>query len=259
MNATRFTVERFPTSTGWSSRAAAMRFRRPAPFSKQAKPITPGTCKWSRRLWPGLEAAGQGKVVSAFASLVERIVVNQTNPAPELDDNRSEYLDGQNPHPFLTFTPIPQAMSMAIDRSLISERLYGFAAEPICNLIAGPPRYASAANDGCLSQDIEGANRLLDDNGVIDTDGDGIREYNGVPLRITYQTSANSIRQDTQALIRDWWRRIGIETELAQHDASVFFGGNPAVNPDESYRRFFADVQMYAGDSGVDPQQSLSG
>ena len=205
-----------------------------------------------------LEAAGQGKVVSAFASLVERIVVNQTNPAPELDDSRSEYLDGQNPHPFLTFTPIPQAMSMAIHRSLISERLYGFAAEPICNLIAGPPRYASAANDGCLSQDIEGANRLLDDNGVIDTDGDGIREYNGVPLRITYQTSANSIRQDTQALIRDWWRRIGIETELAQHDASVFFGGDPAVNPDESYRRFFADVQMYAGDSGVDPQQSLS-
>ena len=184
---------------------------------------------WNLQVEPealaGLEAAGQGKVVSAFASLVERIVVNQTNPAPELDDNRSEYLDGQNPHPFLTFTPIPQAMSMAIDRSLISERLYGFAAEPICNLIAGPPRYASAANDGCLSQDIEGANRLLDDNGVIDTDGDGIREYNGVPLRITYQTSANSIRQDTQALIRDWWRRIGIETELAQHDASVFFGG----------------------------------
>ena len=217
---------------------------------------------WNLQVEPealaGLEAAGQGKVVSAFASLVERIVVNQTNPAPELDDNRSEYLDGQNPHPFLTFTPIPQAMSMAIDRSLISERLYGFAAEPVCNLIAGPPRYASAANDGCLSQDIEGANRLLDDNGVIDTDGDGIREYNGVPLRITYQTSANSIQQDTQALIRDWWRRIGIETELAQHDASVFFGGDPAVNPDESYRRFFADVQMYAGDSGVDPQQSLS-
>ena len=29
-----------------------------------------------------MEAAGNGKVVSAFASLVERIVVNQTNPDP---------------------------------------------------------------------------------------------------------------------------------------------------------------------------------
>ena len=206
-----------------------------------------------------MEAAGLGKVVSAFSSLVERIVVNQTNPDPELGDNRSEYLDGRNPHPFLTFTPVPKAMSMAIDRSLISERLYGFAAEPTCNLVAGPPNYASAANDGCLSQDIEGANRLLDDHDVLDTNGDGIREYNGVPLRLTYQTSANSIRQDTQALIRDWWRQIGIETELVQHDASVFFGGDPVVNRAESYRRFFADVQMYAGGPDIDPQEYLSG
>ena len=206
-----------------------------------------------------MEAAGLGKVVSAFSSLVERIVVNQTNPDPELGDNRSEYLDGRNPHPFLTFTPIPKAMSMAIDRSLISEQLYGFAAEPTCNLVAGPLNYASAANEGCLSQDIEGANQLLDDNDVLDTDGDGIREYNGVPLRLTYQTSANSIRQDTQALIRDWWSQIGIETELVQHDASVFFGGDPVVNRAESYRRFFADVQMYAGGPDIDPQQYLSG
>ena len=129
-----------------------------------------------------MEAAGRGRVVSAFASLVERIVVNRTNPDPALGDNRSEYLDGQNPHPFLTFTPIPQAMSMAIDRSLIAEQLYGFAGEPTCNLVAGPPNYASTANDGCLSQDIEGANRLLDDNDVLDTDGDGVREYDGVPF-----------------------------------------------------------------------------
>ena len=205
-----------------------------------------------------MEANGQGTVVSAFSSLVERIVVNQTNPAPALGENRSEYMDGENPHPFLTFTPIPQAMSMAIDRNIISEQLYGFAGEPVCNLVAGPPDYASTANDGCLSQDIEGANRLLDDSEVLDNDGDGIREYNGVPLKITYQTSTNSIRQDTQALIRDWWRQIGIETELVHHDASLFFGGNPVVNSRESYRRFFADVQMYADGPEIDPQQHLS-
>ena len=104
-----------------------------------------------------------------------------------------------------------------------------------------------------------GRNRLLDDNGVLDTDGDGVREYNGVPLRITYQTSVNVIRQDTQALVRGWWRQIGIETELVQHDASVFFGGDPVDDKEASYRRFFADVQMYASGSGIDPQQSLSG
>ena len=102
-----------------------------------------------------IEAAGKGKVISAFSSLVERIVLNQTNPDPTLGKDRSEYLDGTNPHPLLTFPPIPQAMSMAIDRSLISERLYGFAGEPTCNLIVGPPSYVSTANDGCLAQDIE--------------------------------------------------------------------------------------------------------
>ena len=206
-----------------------------------------------------LEEAGLSTVVVAFTSLVERIVVNQTNPDPALGDDRSEYLEGQNPHPFLSFKPIRRAMSLAIDRSRIAEDLYGFAAEPTCNLLTGPPNYASIANDGCLPQDIDGANRLLDDNNVLDTDGDGIREYNGAPLRITYQTSTNAIRQDTQALVRDWWRQIGIETELVHHDASVFFGGDPVADREASYRRFFADVQMYADGSGIDPQQSLSG
>ena len=93
---------------------------------------------------------------------------------------------------------------------------------------------------------------------MLDTDGDGIREYNGVPLRITYQTSTNSIRQETQALIRDWWREIGIKARLIDHDASVFFGGDPVEDKNASYRRFFADVQMYASGTGIDPQQALS-
>ena len=118
-----------------------------------------------------MEAAGQGSVVSAFSSLVERIVINHTNPNPALGNDRSEYLDGTNPHPFLIFTPITQAMFMAIDRSTISDQLYGFAAKPACNIIIAPSKYASTANDGCLTQNIEGANKLLDDNGVLDTDG----------------------------------------------------------------------------------------
>ena len=216
---------------------------------------------WNLQIEPGmlsdLESAGNGTVVSAFSSLVERIVVNQTNPDPDLGDDRSEYLDGENPHPFLAFKPIRQAMSMSIDREVITERLYGFAGVSSCNLIAGPPVYVSNANEGCLEQDIDGAKRLLEENGVVDTDDDGIREHNGLPLRVVYQTSTNDIRQETQSLISDWWREIGIETEITHHDASVFFGGDPIENANATYRRFFADVQMYAGGSGIDPQQEL--
>ncbi len=206
-----------------------------------------------------MESAGHGKVVTAFSSLVERIVVNQTNPDVSLGDDRSEYLEGMNPHPFLTFSPITQAMSMAIDRGVVSGELYGVAGEPTCNVVTGPPVYVSDANDSCLTQDIDGANMLLDDNGVLDTDGDGVREYNGVSLRITFQTSTNAIRQETQKLVRDWWMQIGIETKLIDHDAGVFFGGDPVADKEASLRRFFADVQMYASGPDIDPQQYLSG
>ena len=201
-----------------------------------------------------LEAGDEGTIVLAFSDLVERIVLNQTNPDPALGDDRSEYLDGENPHPFLSFRPIRQAMSMAIDRERVAA-LYGFAGKPECDLVAGPPHYVSGANDACRTQDIAGAKRLLDEQGVLDSDGDGVREYDGVPLRITFVTSTNALRLATQALVQDWWREIGIETQLIDHDAGVYFGNTPGA---ESYRRFFADVQMYATGGGPEPQSYLS-
>ena len=203
-----------------------------------------------------MEAKGQGVLIVAFGSWVERLLVNQTNPDEALGDDRSEYLDGTNPHPFLVGTPVAQAMSMAIDRSLIAGSLYGAAGQPICNVIAAPPHYVSTANDACLTQDIEGANALLDEAGIVDTDGDGIREYNGMPLSVRYQTSTNSVRQKTQAVIKQWWAEIGIETELLNHDAGVFFGGDP--NSPDTYQKFYTDIQMYTTGPGIDPQIHLS-
>lgn len=216
---------------------------------------------WNLQVEPGLlaelQALGNGTIVSAFSDLVERIVLNQTNPDPALGDDRSEYLDGTNAHPFLSVQPIRRAMSMAIDRGRIAE-LYGFAGRPECDLIAGPPHYVSGENDECLIQDIEGANALLDEHGVVDSDGDGVREYRGAPLRMTYMTSTNNIRQATQELVGHWWRQIGIATELLDFDASVYFGGDPLDDREASYRRFFADAQMYTTGGGIEPQIHLS-
>ncbi|MCY3589845.1 MAG: peptide ABC transporter substrate-binding protein [Chloroflexi bacterium] len=216
---------------------------------------------WNLQVEPSLladlEAMGHGTVVTAFADLVERVVLNQTNPDAALGDDRSEYLDGRNPHPFLSFQPIRQAMSMAIDRTRIAA-LYGFAGRPECDLVAGPRRYRSGANDMCLAQEIDGAKQLLDEQGVLDTDGDGVREHEGVPLRVTFMTSTNTIRQLTQGLIAHWWREIGIETEVLDFDAGVYFGGDPVEDAEQTYRRFFADVQMYTTGSGIEPQIALA-
>ena len=99
---------------------------------------------------------------------------------------------------------------------------------------------------------------MLDDAGIMDSDGDGIREYDGVPLKVSYQTSTNAVRQNTQALIKQWWSEIGIETELRNIDAAVFFGGDIA-SPD-TYSKFYTDIEMYTnGSSGTDPETYMGG
>jgi peptide/nickel transport system substrate-binding protein len=218
---------------------------------------------WNLQVEPeilaGMLAGGQGKVISAFSTMVERIMVNQTNPDPSLGDDRSEHLDGTNPHPFLTDPVVGRALSIAIDRQTLVDVGYGEAGRPTCNVWPAPPAQTSTAQDECLTQDIDLANQLLDDAGYADTDGDGVRETpDGVPMKILYQTSTNTVRQATQELIKQDWAKIGVETELRNIDASVFFGGDPA-SPD-TYGKFYADVEMYTnGAAGVDSQAYMGG
>ncbi len=218
---------------------------------------------WNLQVTPDIlaqmEAAGNGRLVSAFGTQVERLILNQTNPDPALGDMRSVLAaDGSNAHPFLTIPAVYQALSMAIDRGLIAQTVYGPAAgQATCNILPAPPAYVSTANDACLTQDIDGANKLLDDAGIVDTNGDGIREANGVPLKILYQTSTNGVRQATQALIKQWWSQIGVSTELRNIDAGVFFGGDPA-SPD-TYGKFYADIEMFTNNfPGTDPEAYMS-
>jgi peptide/nickel transport system substrate-binding protein len=213
---------------------------------------------WNLQLAPEvldqMQAGGLGTVVAAYGTSVERIEINQTDPDASLGDERSTVA---HPHPFLTDQAVPQAMSMAIDRELLVEIGYGAAGQPTCNILPAPDLYASKANDGCLTQDIEGAKALLEEAGWVDSDGDGVREKDGVELRVLYQTSVNAVRQDVQALVKEWWEEIGIATELRSIDASVFFGGDPS-SPD-TFQKFYADVEMYTNNfAGVDPEAYMA-
>ena len=203
-----------------------------------------------------LEDGGKGTIEPAFAALVEHLVVNFTNPDLDLGDRRSEWLEGDNPHPFLTDPAVRKALSLAIDREHIAEQLYGPTGRATCNILPAPLQYASPNNDECLTQDIEAAKTLLDGAGWIPGD-DGIREKDGVRLEILYQTSTNPVRQATQELIKGWWQEIGVETELKNIDGGVFFSNDPD-NPDNVWR-FYADIEMFANGASVDPQSYLSG
>ena len=212
---------------------------------------------WNLQLAPdviaNMEKAGKGVAIAGFGPLVERLEMNMTDPSSSLDaDTRSTR---KAPHPFLSDINVRKALSMAIDRPLLVEVGYGKAGRVSCDLVPAPDLYA-ANNDYCMKQDIAGANALLDSAGWA-KGGDGIRAKDGVRLSILYQTSTNAVRQDFQALIKQWWGEIGVETELRNLNASVFFGGDPG-SPD-TFQKFYADVEMYANTfDGTDPQAYLA-
>ena len=212
---------------------------------------------WNLQLAPDviakMQEGGKGTPIAGFGPLMERIMLNQTDPNPNLPEG--ERSTAKHPHPFLKEPAVYKALSMAIDRPLLVEIGYGQAGNIGCAWVPAPEAYAPVM-DNCDVQDIEGAKALLDAAGFVDSDGDGVREANGVKMSVLYQTSTNAVRQDFQALIKDWWEQIGVEVELRNIDASVFFGGDPG-SPD-TFQKFYADVEMYANTfNGTDPQAYL--
>ena len=212
---------------------------------------------WNTQIPPdsqkSMSAAGKGVFVVAFGTLVERIEMNLTDPSAEWPEG--ERSTAKHPHPILSDMKVRQALSMAIDRQILVDVGYGAGGAPTCNVVPAPAAWTSD-NTGCIKQDVEGAKKLLDEAGWV-PGADGIREKDGKKLHILYQTTVNPVRQDFQALIKDWWTAIGVDVELKAIDPSVFFGGD-AGSPD-TFQKFYADVEMYANNSdGTDPETYLS-
>ncbi|HHI71367.1 MAG TPA: peptide ABC transporter substrate-binding protein [Rhodobacteraceae bacterium] len=212
---------------------------------------------WNLQLAPdvlaSMEAAGKGTVIKGFGTSVERIMINLTDVSPDLGDERGTV---KHPHPFLSDINVRKALSMAIDRALLTKIGYGETGKPTCNVLPAPDIYVSTANDDCLVQDIDGANKLLDEAGWA-KGSDGIRAKDGVRLSVLYQTSTNAVRQKYQAAIKQWWNQIGVEVELRNISASVFFGSDPGSN--DTFQKFFADVEMYTNNfNGTDPESYMA-
>lgn len=213
---------------------------------------------WNLQLAPDvlkkMEAAKKGKVIVDFAPVVETLYMNLTDPSSNLPpDERSTV---KHPNPILSDVRVRKALSMAIDRVMMTQIGYDFMGRPTCDFIPTPANF-SADNTGCLKPDIEGAKKLLDESGW-KAGPDGIREKDGKKLKLVFKTSTNSVRQQFQEIIKQYWRSIGVDVELSNLNGSVFFGSDPG-SPDTVFR-FYADVTMYADSfAGTDPGEYLAG
>jgi len=194
-----------------------------------------------------LANAGQGEVVTIPNSLVERILINQTNPNEEVNGERSSL---EAPHPFLTDESVRQAFNLAIDRDSIANQLYGPTGDVTANFLVLPEEFRSSNTS--YEFDLEQAAALLDEAGWVDTNNNGTRDKDGTEMTIIFQTSVNPVRQKTQEIVKQALEEIGVSVELRSIDASIFFSGDPAST--DTTERFQADLQMYTtGNTNPDP------
>lgn len=117
-----------------------------------------------------------------------------------------------------------QALSIAIHRDEINTIVYFDRATPrqttvIPTSVFYEPAFARAS----IEYDPDRARRLLDEMGLRDRDGDGIRERrDGEPLSMTLEwVDIETPKGITMELVTSYWRDVGIQLNLKQVDNSL--------------------------------------
>lgn len=200
-----------------------------------------------------LADAGKGQVYATFGAYVERLMLNPTDPNQATKEGERSSI--KNPHPFLSDVRVRQAIDHAIDRDAIANQIYGNAGQRTNQLLNYPEQYANP--NIYYRYDVARAKALLDEAGWKDSDKNGIRDKGGKEMRIVFQTPINPVRQQTQSLIKENLKAVGIEVEISRVTEEDFFSADPAQT--RSLNHFYADMQAYnAGSETPDPAIYMS-
>lgn len=183
---------------------------------------------------------GTGEVIIIPGTAVEFLTLNLSDPNQEVDGQKSQW---QTPNPVLGDKAVRQALALSVNRQTISENLYfGPPGEPpATNILLG---IAGATSPNTTWEfNLDKANAMLDAAGWV-RDGDS-RHKDDVELSITYATTAqNSVRQQTQAVIKSDWEKLGVEVRLLEIPADVFF--DTAPGNDQTFYHMYWDLHEYA-------------
>ena len=184
-----------------------------------------------------MEAGGKGRVQILSGSATTAIYLNVTDPAVEVDGERSS---AKTRHPIFADARVRRAIGHVLDRKSIETFIYGRLGTATTNYINNPARYRSAGTTAEFN--VGKAAALLEDAGW-KAGSDGIREKAGRKLKLLFQASIGAPTQKLQAVFKQAAQKAGIEVELKAVVASVFFSSD-AGNPD-AYGKFLADIQTY--------------
>ena len=140
------------------------------------------------------------------------------------------YIGWNNKRAPFTSAALRRALAMAVNRQeIIDALLFGQGTPAISTVPPWHPLYSKDAQP--LAYDVNAAGQLLESEGWKDTNGDGVREKGGKPLRFTLMTSDNPLNRSVVEVLQSQLKKVGaqadirvleFQTLLAQHKARDF-------------------------------------
>ncbi|WP_288395635.1 oligopeptide ABC transporter substrate-binding protein [uncultured Vagococcus sp.] len=160
-----------------------------------------------------------------------------------------------NPEAKMANKELRQAMAYAVDNAAIGEKFYHGLRQPANSLV--PPIFSEFSNkelEGYTKQDIEKANKLLDDAGYKKKDGEEFRrDPNGEKLEIKFASMAGGeTAQPIAEYYVDCWKEIGLDVSLATGRLIEFNSFYDKLKNDDPE----IDVYQAAWGLSSDPSQS---
>lgn len=128
--------------------------------------------------------------------------------------NTRQASDTARANPILSDVRVREALALALDRRTITTSVWGPTAS-VPEVVQSQHWAWVTGGLRAVGQDAARARRLLEAAGWRDADGDGIREQNGRPLRLTMILPGTSATRRAAAVQAErMWRTVGVEVVL---------------------------------------------
>lgn len=149
-----------------------------------------------------------------------------------------------------------QAIAHAINRKRIIDQVYLGLAEPLYG--AETPANKQFLNPNIASYEYspDKAKQLLKEIGLTDSNGDGVLEQNGNPVKFNILTNVeNTQRKIMAAIVAENLRKVGLGVSFTALKANVMFAKiDTKPQKGQAYPPFDWEASMYSiGGGGVDP------
>jgi peptide/nickel transport system substrate-binding protein len=168
---------------------------------------------------------------AAIQGVDPSIGIAKIEPAWEhehFDMNQAGKGPGQG-HPALTDPNVRMALAHAINKQELYETVYpGVPMPEEAPCAPVPPGLFWRTEEGltCIEYDPEQSKKLLDEAGWVDSDGDGIRDKDGVKLSLLHCTTGAGFRVAAGDYLASKFRDIGVELVNTASPENIFAGWN---------------------------------